>query len=184
MDSAREAAWPRGNEPKPQPITLELAFPAAIAQTFIRPDGLTKQTEIMGAIADSFTTYAQPLLEETHGSIEELNRGLMLAQLCWNLSLMSEEERNETLREMRSTLGMAEGEFEAFQRSVVVPMVRRHEEMFPQMHERGSTGAATGVSAPRTPAPPPVSKEKYPGTSRNAPCPCNSGIKYKKCCGR
>ena len=23
---------------------------------------------------------------------------------------------------------------------------------------------------------------KYPGTSRNAPCPCGSGIKYKKCC--
>lgn len=24
---------------------------------------------------------------------------------------------------------------------------------------------------------------KYPGTGRNAPCPCGSGKKYKKCCG-
>ncbi len=140
----------------------------------------------MGAIADSFTTYAQPLLKETHGSIEELNRGLLLAQLCWNLAIMPEEERDEAVREMQSTLGLEDGEFEAFQRSVVVPMIRRHEEMFPQMHRRGSTGAASGVSAPRssTTTTPPVAKEKYPGTSRNAPCPCNSGIKYKKCCGR
>lgn len=24
----------------------------------------------------------------------------------------------------------------------------------------------------------------YPGTPRNAKCPCGSGIKYKKCCGK
>lgn len=87
----------------------------------------------MGAIADSFTTYAQPLLEGTHGSIEAMNRGLALGQLCWNLALMPEETRNEALREMRSTPGMADGEFEAFQRTVVVPMIRRHQEMFPRM---------------------------------------------------
>ncbi|WP_342780377.1 SEC-C metal-binding domain-containing protein [Desulfoglaeba alkanexedens] len=27
-------------------------------------------------------------------------------------------------------------------------------------------------------------EEKYPRTGRNAPCPCNSGKKYKRCCGR
>lgn len=26
--------------------------------------------------------------------------------------------------------------------------------------------------------------KKYPGTGRNAPCPCGSGLKYKKCCGK
>jgi hypothetical protein len=26
--------------------------------------------------------------------------------------------------------------------------------------------------------------EKYPGAGRNAPCPCKSGKKYKKCCGQ
>jgi preprotein translocase subunit SecA len=31
--------------------------------------------------------------------------------------------------------------------------------------------------------PVPVSSDKYPGTSRNTPCPCGSGKKYKKCCG-
>jgi hypothetical protein len=28
------------------------------------------------------------------------------------------------------------------------------------------------------------SEEEYPGTPRNAPCPCNSGKKYKRCCGK
>ena len=27
-------------------------------------------------------------------------------------------------------------------------------------------------------------KEKYPGTARSAPCPCGSGEKYKRCCGK
>jgi len=140
----------------------------------------------VGAIADSFTTYAQPLLKETHGSIEELNRGLLLAQLCWNLAIMPEEERDEAVREMQSTLGLEDGEFEAFQRSVVVPMIRRHEEMFPRMHGLASTEGFNRNVPPATPTPAttPVSREKYPGTGRNAPCPCQSGKKYKKCCGR
>ena len=28
-----------------------------------------------------------------------------------------------------------------------------------------------------------LTKEKYPGTARNARCPCGSGKKYKRCCG-
>lgn len=138
----------------------------------------------MGAIAESITAYVQPLLDETDGSIEQMNHALALGQLCWNLALMPEEARNEALREMRPSLKMEADEFEAFQRTVVVPMIRRHEEMFPRMHGLGSTGASTGVSAPPFCTTPPVSREKYSGTGRNAPCPCQSGKKYKKCCGR
>ena len=140
----------------------------------------------MGAIAESIMTYAQPLLNDSDGSVEQMNKALSLSQICWNLALMSEEMRNDVLREMRQSLKMDAGEFEAFQRDVVIPMIRRHEEMFPHMHGAGSKGASTEASAPpsRTPAPgPKENKEKYPGTARNAPCPCNSGKKYKKCCG-
>jgi hypothetical protein len=40
-----------------------------------------------------------------------------------------------------------------------------------------------------TPAPAEVSDEvspgnRFPGTPRGAPCPCGSGEKYKRCCGR
>lgn len=31
--------------------------------------------------------------------------------------------------------------------------------------------------------PPPASIEKAAHRSRNAPCPCGSGLKYKRCCG-
>jgi hypothetical protein len=138
----------------------------------------------MGAIAESIAAYAQPLLDKTDGSIEQMNRALALGQVCWNLALMPEESRNEVLREMRPTLKMDADEFEAFRRTLVVPMIRRHEEMFPRMHGLGSTGASRGISAPPSCTTPPLPREKHPGTGRNAPCPCNSGKKYKKCCGR
>lgn len=58
---------------------------------------------------------------------------------------------------MRPTLKMDDDEFEAFRRSVVIPMIRRHQEMFPRMHrpdlmkpsKRGArvTGAPDGSGA-------------------------------------
>ena len=45
------------------------------------------------------------------------------------------------------------------------------------------TGAsAAGAAGDKTVKKQPVHKEKKPG--RNDPCPCGSGLKYKKCCGR
>jgi SWIM/SEC-C metal-binding protein len=38
---------------------------------------------------------------------------------------------------------------------------------------------------PETKAPPrPISLPSVPKIGRNAPCPCGSGLKYKKCCGQ
>ena len=138
----------------------------------------------MGAIADAVAAYTQPLLDSTDGSVDQVNRALALGQLCWNLALLPEEARDESLATMRSTLKMDDDEFEAFRRSVVTPMILRHEEMFPRMHQRGSMQPSRG--GPRLQPRPttPTRTEKYPGTGRNAPCPCNSGRKYKLCCGR
>jgi len=140
----------------------------------------------MGVIAESIMAYAQPLLDGTDGSIEQMDKALALSQICWNLALLPEEARNEALREMGTSLKMEADELEAFRCTVVVPMIRRHEEMFPGLHGPGSTGGFNRNvrAATPSPTPPPVSSEKYPGTGRNAPCPCNSGKKYKKCCGR
>jgi uncharacterized protein YecA (UPF0149 family) len=117
----------------------------------------------MGAIGEAITAYAQPLLDDTDGSIEQLNKALSLGQICWNLAIMPEDLRKDALIEIRQTLKKEAGEFEVFQRDFILPMIRRHEEMFPHMH---------GLASKRD-----------PGTGRNAPCPCNSGKKYKKCCG-
>lgn len=62
-------------------------------------------------------------------------------------------------------------EFADFRRSVLLPMLRRHEEMFPALHRCSHEGSAE--MAP---------KERYAGTEPYAPCPCNSGRKYKFCC--
>ncbi len=139
----------------------------------------------MGVIAEAFVAYAQPLLDQTDGSEGALNKALSISQLCYNLALMPEESRDQTLSKMRTSLQMDHAEFDEFQRSIVLPMIQRHQEMFPIMHRRGSTkslprepsmGSLPSLAAPA---------KEYPGTTaRYAPCPCNSGRKYKFCCGK
>jgi hypothetical protein len=137
----------------------------------------------MGAIAEGFVAYAQPLLDQTDGSHAQLSKAFAISQFCFNLALLPDEKRETALSKMRATLEMDDAEFDAFLRSIVVPMVERHHEMFPLMHKRASAdrwqSAPSLRAQPRTSAP----GETYPGTDRYAPCPCNSGQKYKFCCG-
>lgn len=138
----------------------------------------------MGALAEAFVAFAQPLLDQTDGSHEQLNKAFAISQLCYNLALLPEDKRDTTLGEMQSSLQMDDEEFDAFRRSVVIPMIRRHEEMFPRLHGRHIDFSPQSVLPPRARASVAGSSEAYPGTDRYAPCPCNSGEKYKFCCGK
>ena len=143
----------------------------------------------MGAIAEALVAYAQPLLDQTDGSEGQLNKAFAISQLCYNLALMPEDSWDRALSEMRPSLEMNDEEFDDFRRSIVVPMIRRHQEMFPQMHRQGSTGFSQSDPSPSGPsvrARPRMSAsaEPHSGIDRYAPCPCNSGKKYKFCCGR
>ena len=130
----------------------------------------------MGAIADAIVAYAQPLLEETDGSISKMNRAMAVAQMCWNLALLPENQRETAIDELRPTLKMTDGEFAEFRQHIVLPMIHRHREMFPGLHGHSKQTSNTfGVVRSLT--------KKHPGTGRNAPCPCGSGRKYKVCCG-
>jgi hypothetical protein len=137
----------------------------------------------MGALAEAFVAYAQPLLDQTDGSEEQLNKAFSISQLCYNLALLPDDRRDTMLSEMRQTLGMDDAEFAEFRRSVIVPMIRRHEEMFPGLHRRSFRDSAPSPSFPRTYTRKAAPGESYPGTDRYAPCPCGSGEKYKFCCG-
>jgi hypothetical protein len=143
----------------------------------------------MGAIADAFVAYAQPLLDQTDGSEEELNKAFSISQLCYNLALLPEDGREQSLREMRSSLQMDDDDFDDFRRTIILPMIRRDQEMFPQMHRRASTRFSPVeplLTAPSVWARPTTRarSKAYPGTDPYAPCPCNSGRKYKFCCGK
>jgi len=143
----------------------------------------------MGVIAELFAAYAQPLLDQTDGSEGQLNKALRISQFCYNLALMPEGSRDRFLSEMRLNFEMDDEEFDEFRQSIVVPMIQRHQEMFPQMHRGGSTdfsqrGPSPSGSSFRTPPGMAARREAYPGTDRYAPCPCNSGRKYKFCCGK
>ena len=123
----------------------------------------------MGAIANAIMAYAQPLLDTTDGSIEQMNKALELSQACWNLAIIPEEERRSVIDDMRLSLNMSASEMNDFEGSVLKPMILRHQAMFPGLH-------------PRHPFELPPEEVTPP--DRYAPCPCNSGKKYKFCCGR
>jgi hypothetical protein len=137
----------------------------------------------MGAIAEGLVAYAQPLLDQTDGSEEQLNKAFSISQLCYNLALLPDDRRDTMLSEMRQTLGMDDAEFAEFRRSVIVPMIRRHEEMFPGMHRRSFGDSAPSSTSLRAHTSKAAPGERYPGTDRYAPCPCGGGEKYKFCCG-
>ena len=138
----------------------------------------------MGVIAESMVTYAQPLLDGAGGSPEDIQRAMTLAQICWNLALLPDRECEAELAELRPSFHMDDSEFEDFRRSVVLPMIQRHHEMFPNVPRIGAKRSSTATPAPPTDRGVALRTERYPGTGRNAPCPCNSGRKYKRCCGR
>ena len=139
----------------------------------------------MGTIADAMSRFAQPLIDATDGSQEQLQRAFLLSQLCWNLAMTPEGERDEFLANMQPALKMDDGELQEFKRTVVTPMIRRHQEMFPAMRRPGATVSPHPMPSHAIPPPAPRRPvKKYAGTGRNEPCPCGSGKKYKVCCGR
>ncbi len=137
----------------------------------------------MGALAEGFAAYAQPLLDQTDGSYEQLNKAMVISQLCYNLSLLPEDKREASLNAMRPRLEMNDEEFAEFRRIVVMPMIERHHEMFPGMHRQEPPVRSPGGHSPRpelrTAAPTPTKTQIAP----YGPCPCQSGKKYKFCCG-
>lgn len=141
----------------------------------------------MGAIADAIVAYAQPMLDQTDGSDDQMKKAFAVSQFCFNLALMPEASRDLEIGNMRLSLGLDDEEFDEFRRSIVVPMIQRHQEMFPQMHARSSTDtsqSSSSIDDPsfRTRPEMAARREAYPGTDCYAPCPCNSGRKYKFCC--
>jgi hypothetical protein len=137
----------------------------------------------MGAFADGFAAFAQPLLEQTDGSIEQMNQALVISQLCYNLAISPEHTRERTLNAIRPSLRMDDQEFSEFRRTVVEPMLARHRKMFPRLHRRNSSGDLLGGTSPSTQPAGAMPTQQHPVTDRYAPCPCNSGRKYKFCCG-
>ena len=138
----------------------------------------------MGAIAEGFASFARPLIDQTDGSPEQLNKAFAIAQLCYNLAILPEEKRDKSLSEMQHALAMDDEELESLRHSIVLPMIRRHEEMFPLMHQRVSTVACQNDPWQQMHPTMGDSLRKSTTTDRYAPCPCNSGKKYKFCCGK
>jgi uncharacterized protein YecA (UPF0149 family) len=137
----------------------------------------------MGAIAEAFVAFAQPLIDETDGSLEQVNKAVAMSQVCYNLALTPEADREKMISEMQQGLKMDDAEFDEFRRGLIDPMIRRHQQMFPLMHRRRATALSQNGSSQWAHSLTAEPAETSPPTDRYAPCPCNSGRKFKFCCG-
>lgn len=138
----------------------------------------------MGALAEAMVAYAQPLIDASDGSFEGMNKAMSVSGLCYNLGSLPEEAREPIISQMQATLNLNNLEFEAFRRSVLTPMLQRYETMF-----GGKQLSAFGnflQGRPRRPSRPIVeaTDEATSQVDSYAPCGCNSGLKYKFCCGK
>lgn len=152
----------------------------------------------MGAFGEAFVAYAQPLLDQTDGSFEQVDQALKISQLCYNLALAPLEVREEMFHKIQSEMRIDGVDFEDFRDGVLFPMLKRHEAMFPRMHGRQQGRSMPAPHQPHSPlgltpeyatastavAETSSRRESFPGADRYAPCPCGSGRKYKFCCGK
>ena len=138
----------------------------------------------MGAMAEALVAYAQPLIDATDGSEEEIQRAFTLSTLCYNLALIPEEMRESAIDKMKISLKMSDEEFEEFRRTIITPMIQRHQTMFARSQRHGAADIAESGPWRRARSTIETSAEEKPKMDRYAPCPCNSGLKYKFCCGK
>jgi SEC-C motif len=79
--------------------------------------------------------FAQPLIDQSDGSIDALNKALSIAMIFWNLAIMPEQEREQALVEIMAEMSVSESEGvqSAFQ-ALAETMIERHRQMFPELH--------------------------------------------------
>ena len=94
--------------------------------------------------ADAMVAYAQPLLDATDGSEEQLQKAMTIAMACWNAALTPDEGRDSFFEVIRESLGMTPEEFAALRRETLDPLVLRHHEMFPELRERARLAFDSG----------------------------------------
>ena len=134
----------------------------------------------MGAMAEAILAYAQPLLDQTDGSHEQMNNALAMSSLCYNIGIRPESQRAVMISDLQASLGLDDDESKDFCSSIIYPMLERFDEMFPNMHAgiRSTFRDSPSRSSPITVDSRPKSAEPQP----YSPSPCNSGMKYKFCC--
>ena len=136
----------------------------------------------MGVFADAISAYAQPLLEQSDGSREGLQKALNLSALCYNIGTRPEPERAKLISQLKDDLGMSEEDLEELRSSVIQPMLVRYDKMFPKGKQFPAFNVPRTEPSNRPSAFTLDSLAKSDEPLPYAPCPCNSGKKYKFCC--
>jgi hypothetical protein len=106
----------------------------AAATSATRGDAAGAESHRESGPSAQMTAFAQPLFDETDGSLEQMNRAFQLAALFWNLALLwDDEERDRRVDDLLDSLKL-EGQARADLARTARAMVARHRAMFPHLH--------------------------------------------------
>jgi hypothetical protein len=83
--------------------------------------------------AQQMVEFVQPLLDQTDGSIEAMNKAMSVGMVCWNMAIVPAEERDRLLAEFVDEAFPDEEARAAF-REIAQFMIARHRQMFPEIH--------------------------------------------------
>ena len=160
---------------------------------FIRPD----EHQAYSALGESLRAELAP-----HGVLE-LNLAHEIRRTMWRLRRCGQVESNLVLRLNDNPLGIldpmeaANSNAERIQKSVDRARSQAHRLLHKctaelrklQMERHLTINAETRAAEATAPQssfckPPSAPQNPVPQTPRNAQCPCASGLKYKRCCGK
>jgi hypothetical protein len=85
--------------------------------------------------AQQMVEFVQPLLDQTDGSTEAVNKVMSLGMICWNLAMAPNDDQARRLSELAEKTFPNEETRAAFRETARV-MVERHHQMFPELHDR------------------------------------------------
>jgi hypothetical protein len=84
--------------------------------------------------AQQMMDFAQPLIENSDGTADGLNKAMSIAMVFWNLAITRDEDREEMMAAMMSK--DADPEVRSEFHLMAQLMIARHEAMFPGLHNR------------------------------------------------
>jgi hypothetical protein len=87
--------------------------------------------------AAKMVEFVKPLMDESDGSAESMQKCLELGMICWNAALLIDETGDEhgVLEDLLSGMKAESEDSRQKHRKLFQMMIRRHFEMFPEEHE-------------------------------------------------
>jgi len=164
-------------------------FTNTITRDFLDSKFFKSKTKKTREYADYFVkSFLDYLFFELHKEIKELHQPhihhFMLEYAPRRLTFPGESSKNAAAT-LTGLLSFLEEKGHIHNSPVLIKEVKKHNRAFLKLlPKKKKTAKKTPTKKKKSTGKGPAETTRFSGVGRNDPCPCGSGKKYKKCCGR